>query len=152
MFILDPKIDVSEAKTIRLAGADYLIPTLMLRQTKKIAPLLPQILTIVNRRAKAFELLKKADGNDAALSEEERLDVLSSVTLTEDEADVAIKAVAFGLSRAYPAVTPDALCDMPIEISELMVALTTIISQTHATKEAKPGDAATAVESAAASP
>ncbi len=128
MLTLDPKIDTSEAKIIRLAGEDYLIPQLMLRQTVKIGPLIPQILKIINRRSKAFETL--ASGEVAA----DNADLMEAVSLSEDEIGVSVRVLAAGLSRAYPGVTLDELYDMPIEIGEIIVALTTVILQTRAVR------------------
>ncbi len=128
MLTLDPKVDTSEAKTIRLAGDDYFIPQLMLRQTVKIGPLIPQILKIINRRSKAFETL--ASGEVAA----DNADLMEAVSLSEDEIGVSVRVLAAGLSRAYPGVTLDELYDMPIEIGEIIVALTTVILQTRAVR------------------
>jgi len=138
MFALDPKIDVSEAKTISLAGQDYLIPPLMLRQTKRI-PMAP-LLEIMNRRAAAFAAL--TPGPDGKLPEPGP-EFLAAVTLTEEETDIAILALAAGLSRAYPSVTVDALNDMPISSTDVIIAVSTVLQQSHATKpaSASPGEA-----------
>jgi hypothetical protein len=139
----DPKIDVSEAKTIRLAGEDYYIPLLMLRQTVKIGPLIPQILRIVNRRSAAFNALaelaertKQAEQRGEPPPEQDNSELMEAIALSEEETTIAIKALAAGLSRAYPGVTVETLYDMPIEIGEIVVALTTVIMQTRAAKQA----------------
>jgi hypothetical protein len=133
-FQRDPNIDVSEGKTIVLAGEEFLIPTLVLRQTIPIHAMIPKCIGIVNRRAQAFTAAAKKELDDVGL--------LQELVMTPDEVEAAVRVIAAGMRRAYPAVTEDAIYDMPIEMGELVAAMTTVIQQTHAvrTEAPKPGE------------
>jgi hypothetical protein len=77
----DPKVDVTDAVTIKVGGREWYIPVLPLRQTVKIVPL-------------------------AA-----KLTGLSVKAIAEEHADAVVRIVHIALSRAYPAVTLDELYD-----------------------------------------
>ena len=156
MFERDPRVSVVDARPITLAGEDYLIPRLMLRQTIVIGPLMPAALRFINRRADAFKAVEKSAGKKnkpvdvATLSEHDRQSLIDAVTLTEEETGIALRIVCAGLQRLYPSVTLDALYDLPINPGELVIALPTIFAQAGTAKKAE--DAPPMGEKEAASP
>lgn len=156
MFERDPRVSVVDARTITLAGEDYLIPRLMLRQTIVIGPLMPAALRFINRRADAFKAVEKAAGKKnkpvdvAELSDHDRQRLIDAMTMTEDETEIALKIVRAGLSRLYPSATLDALYDLPINPAELVIALPAIFAQAGTAKKAE--ESAPVGETEAASP
>lgn len=136
---LDPKIDVSEALTISLAGREYLIPPLMFRQTVKIGPLMPAAMGILNRRAAARAALTVGPNGQVVFGEGEAEKFMAMIAMSEAEADAALRIIAAGLSRAYPGANFDALYDLPLNSAEIYAALSTVIGQTAATQPTKGG-------------
>ncbi len=93
MLTLDPKIDLSHAKTVRLAGEDYFLAPPVLRQTVKIGALVPSFMQIFSRRGlprrpDAENLRPDGDGDGS----------IEMAALSEDEMAIAVKMVAAGLS------------------------------------------------------
>ena len=154
-FDRDPRVSLVDARTITLAGEEYLIPRLMLRQTIVIGPLMPAALRFINRRADAFKAVEKSAGKKnkpvdvAALNEHDRENLIDAVTLSEEETEIALRIVCAGLGRLYPSVTLDALYDLPINPGELVMALPAIFAQAGTAKKAE--DAAPVGEEQAAS-
>jgi hypothetical protein len=109
-FTPDPKIDLSDAAVVTLAGRSFCVPILPLRQTIKIATLAPR-------------LGKAANGD---VTEEQMLDIATIVHLA--------------LTRAYPTLTFEAFLDLPITFEELWRAAPVILRQTRALAEAAPGE------------
>lgn len=149
---LDPKISLADAKTITLAGEEYWIPRLMLRQTIIIAPMMSAALPMLNRRARAFASL--SGRIDPALKiedigDDDRQALVEAMAFSQDDAEIALKIVHAALTRAYPSVRIDDLYDMPIKAGELIVAIPTIFAQSDTAKEAKgeptPGEAQAAI-------
>jgi hypothetical protein len=116
-FTPDPKIDLSDAAMVTLAGRSFYVPVLPLRQTIKIATLAPKL------------------GRDAVgdISEEQMLDVATIVHLA--------------LTRAYPTLTFEAFLDLPITFEELWRSAPVILRQTRALAENAPGEALAASRS-----
>ncbi len=133
--LLDPKIDVSEALKVTLGETEYLIPQLVLRQTAKIGPLLPIIIRLINRRAKAFEGVEAGSDGQLIMTSEQSANIITAMSLSAEETDAAIRIVCYGLSRAYPAATVDDLMDISITSDQLIAAMNTVVMQTHATKK-----------------
>lgn len=134
----DPRVELAEARKIRLGGEEFLIPRLMLRQTREIEPRMPAILRIVNRRAEALSGVPRDPATGKlAVGADEALDLMERLALTGDEIDVALKVIHAGLTRAYPNARLDELLDMPITIVEINDALTVIMAQAKVTDQAK---------------
>jgi hypothetical protein len=95
----DANLDKSTAKTITLAGKEYFVAPLPLRQVLAMADLLPKLkdITIENMSGTMFEPV--------------------------------IDLVQRSLLRVYPAVTKEDLLDMTITISELIAAIPVVIEQ-----------------------
>jgi hypothetical protein len=95
----DESIDLASARTVRLAGRDFYIAPLSLRQILAIADYVPKLSAI------GVESLSG-----------ERLAPLAEV-------------LWHGLRRAYPKLTRDEFFDLPITIAELVAALPVVIEQ-----------------------
>ena len=96
---LDPAIDLATARTVRLAGRDFHVAPLSLRQILAIADHVP-----------------KLSGIGADNLSGERLAPLAEVLWQ-------------GLRRAHPTLTRDEFFDLPITLAELVAALPTVIEQ-----------------------
>jgi len=115
----DPKIDIGESEKVTLGGQDWYVPKLALRQIKRIAPLIPDIIALLDRINAAAEAAR-ADANAAPFA------------LRADEIETVIAAVHIGLTRAYPHLTRDAFEDLPIPLGELITALRVVALQSRA--------------------
>ncbi|HWG07236.1 MAG TPA: hypothetical protein VG271_19710 [Beijerinckiaceae bacterium] len=109
-FTPDPKIDLTDAVVVTLAGRSFHVPVLPLRQTIKIAALAPK-------------LGRYAEGD---VTEEQMLDIATIVHVA--------------LTRAYPTLTFEAFLDLPITFEDLWRAAPIILRQTRALAEAQPGE------------
>jgi hypothetical protein len=96
---LDESIDLAAARTVRLAGRDFHVAPLSLRQILAIADHVP-----------------KLSGIDAGNLSGERLAPLAEV-------------LWHGLRRAHPRLTREEFYDLPITIAELVAALPVVIEQ-----------------------
>jgi hypothetical protein len=95
----DDTVDLSAARTVRLAGRDFYVAPLSLRQILAIADYVPKLSGIA------------ADNLSG-----ERLAPLAEV-------------LWHGLRRAHPRLTRDEFLDLPIPIGELVAALPVVIEQ-----------------------
>jgi hypothetical protein len=96
---LDESIDLSSARIVRLAGRDFYVPPLSLRQILAIADHVP-----------------KLPGLTADNMSGERLTPL-------------VEVLWHGLRRAHPRLTRDEFLDLPIPLGELVAALPVVIEQ-----------------------
>jgi hypothetical protein len=96
---VDASLDVAVARTVRLAGRDFYIAPLSLRQILAIADHVP-----------------KLSGITAETMSGERLLPLAEV-------------LWHGLRRAHPKLTRDEFLDLPIPLGELVAALPVVIEQ-----------------------
>ncbi len=107
----DEGIDLAAARTVRLAGRDFHVAPLSLRQIMAIADYVPKLSGITPENISA-----------------ERLTPLAEV-------------VWHGLRRAYPKLTRDEFLDLPIPLTELVAALPVVIEQAGGRKvEADAGE------------
>lgn len=95
----DESTDISAARVVRLAGRDFYIAPLSLRQILAIADHVP-----------------KLSGLTAETMSGERLMPLAEV-------------LWHGLRRAHPKLTRDEFFDLPIPLGELVAALPVVIEQ-----------------------
>ena len=96
---IDQSLDLSAARTVQLAGRDFYIAPLSLRQILAIADHVP-----------------KLSGISADAMSGERLTPLAEVLWQ-------------GLRRAHPKLTRDEFLDLPIPLGELVAALPVVIEQ-----------------------
>jgi hypothetical protein len=107
-------LDYSSAKIIKLAGMEYFVPVLALRQNRALVPLLQRVLP---------RLKQIGDGVGIREQDYDDLTVVAHVALT----------------RAYPDITIDQLLETNISLEELILAAPVIMEQTRAFKTIDPG-------------
>ena len=108
----DDSLDLTSARLVRLAGRDFYIAPLSLRQILAIADHVP-----------------KLSGITAETMSGERLAPLAEV-------------LWHGLRRAHPRLTRDEFLDLPIPLGELVAALPVVIEQAGGRKvEVSTGEA-----------
>jgi hypothetical protein len=110
----DQSIDLATARTVRLAGREFSIAPLTLRQTLAIADYVPKLAAITSENISG-----------------ERLAPLAEV-------------VWHGLRRAYPDLTREEFLELPITVAELATALPIVIEQAGSKKAESSGGEAPA--------
>ncbi len=95
----DESIDLSAARVVRLAGRDFYVAPLSLRQILAIADHVPKLSGITAENMSGERLLPLAE------------------------------VLWQGLRRAYPSLTRDEFFDLPIPLGELVAALPVVIEQ-----------------------
>lgn len=95
----DETIDLSGVREVRLAGRDWLVAPLSLRQILAIADFVP------------------------------KLSALSPDNFSGERVIPLAEIVWHGLRRAHPRLTHDEFFDLPISIAELIAALPVVIEQ-----------------------
>jgi hypothetical protein len=106
----DESVDLMEARTVRLAGRDFYVTPLSLRQILAIADYVP-----------------KLGGITAESLSGEKLSPLAEV-------------LWHGLRRAHPKLTREEFFDLPITIAELVAALPVVIEQAGGRKVDAAGE------------
>ena len=97
---LDPSVDITTAvRTVRLAGRDFYVAPLSLRQILAIADYVP------------------------------KLSGLSADTMSGERLMPIAEIVWHGLRRTYPTLTRDEFIDLPITVAELIAAVSVVIEQ-----------------------
>ena len=117
----DEKLDLAGARTVRLAGREWFVAPLSLRQILAIADFVPKLSAIS---------VEQLSG--------ERLAPLAEV-------------VWHGLRRVHPTLSRDEFFDLPITIGELVAALPVVIEQAGGRRLDADGEGAPAGEIVAAS-
>jgi hypothetical protein len=92
---------------VTLAGREWFVPTLALRQSRTVLPALMRVLPV----------LAELPSNEALLS--------------EDSFESIIDVVHVGLTRAYPTLTREDFLDLPISTVELIGAVAPVMRQTR---------------------
>lgn len=124
---LKPGIDCAEAAVISLAGKEWFIPLLAVRQNRLIIPRLIKVLPLI-------EAAKDPATNAF-------IDVFSESTM-----DLMNAIVHAALTRAYD-ISFDEFLDLPINPHDLMKAIPSIVKQTRffsegeGVQQAAPGEA-----------
>jgi hypothetical protein len=98
-FELDDRLDLADARKVRLGGRDFQFPPLSLRQILAIADQVPKLAAITADNISAERLMPAAE------------------------------VVWHGLRRAHPTLTRDEFFDLPITIAEMFAALPVVIEQ-----------------------
>lgn len=117
--------------TIKLAGKDYYVDKLRLRERIEIA----------QRAEKVKETYEKFPSKEA-------IQAGASVKLTEDDYLNLVDVIRLGLVRLYPTVTREELLDEPIEFDELFEAYPVIIAQGISRRASSSGEATAANQTA----
>ena len=115
---LNPNFDYVGVPVITLAGVEYFIPVLAIRQTRKVVPALMEIMPNLTQ-------------------------ISTNPTLIDEATYDRIVSIVFNaLTRAYPDVSLDWLLDQPISVVEMVNSLKTIAAQTGLFKKvANAGEA-----------
>ena len=95
----DQSVELASARTIRLAGRDFYVAPLSLRQILAVADYVPKLSGITAENMSSERLLPVAE------------------------------VLWHGLRRAHPGLTRDEFLDLPITLAELVGALPTVIEQ-----------------------
>jgi hypothetical protein len=109
-FDIDEKVDLTQARTVTLAGRELKVAPLPLRQVIAISDVVP---------------------NFAALN---------SGKVGAEAFDPLVEVVWRGLLRAYPQLTKDELLDLPITMADLVAAVSVVIEQAGGRKEGAAGE------------
>lgn len=123
----DPKVDCARAAVITLAGREFFVPFLALRQARIVVPGL-------------LKLMPRFNAIQARVADGEALGV---ALLERDDVELMIDVVHAGLTRAYPELSRDDVLDLDAGFSELIAALAVIAKQTGlfaAAESAAPGE------------
>jgi len=106
----DPKIDCVNAPVVTLAGREWFVPVLAMRQARVVVPGLMRLMPV---------LQAMQTGDAVAMSH-----------LSQENFDTIVDVVHGALTRAYPALTREAFLDLPASTPELVAALTIVTRQT----------------------
>ena len=115
----NPNIDCSGAPVVTLAGREWFVPVLAMRQARVVVPALMRLMPV---------LRDMQSGEPAAMAR-----------LSSDDYDAIIAVVHAALTRAYPELSREAFLDLPASTPELVAALGVVTRQTGFFK---PADAA----------
>jgi hypothetical protein len=106
----DPKVDCAGAPIIALAGCEWFVPVLAMRQARVVVPGLMRLMPV---------LQALQSGEAAAMAQ-----------LSEANFDAIVDVVHAALTRAYPAFSREEFLDLPASTPQLIAALTVITRQT----------------------
>jgi hypothetical protein len=123
----DPKIDCARAQIVELAGQEFFVAPLALRQARIAVPGLLKLMPRLNA------IQARIGAGDA----------LGAALLDRDDVELMIDVVHSGLSRAYPAFSREDLLDLEAGFAELIAALAVIARQTglfSAVENIPPGE------------
>jgi hypothetical protein len=110
----DPKVDCARAPVVCVAGQEFFVPVLALRQARIVVPGLLKLMPRLNA-------IQTSIGAG---------DPLAAASLDQDDVELMIDVVHCGLTRAYPDFTRDDLLDLAGGFTELIAALGIIARQT----------------------
>lgn len=115
----DPAVDCLGAPVVTLAGREWFVPILAMRQARIVVPGLMRLMPVL-------QSLQSGDASAMAQLDEETFEAILDV-------------VHAALTRAYPTLTREAFLDLPASTPELIAALAVVTRQTGFFKA---GDAA----------
>ncbi|ARN82173.1 hypothetical protein [Methylocystis bryophila] len=113
----DPQIDCANAAVVTLAGREWFVPVLAMRQARIVVPALMRLMPVLQN-------LQNGAAEGAA-------------QLSEAEFDAILDVVYAALTRAYPRLSRDAFLDLPASTPELIAALAVVTRQTGFFKPAE---------------
>jgi hypothetical protein len=105
----DPKIDCAAAPVVTLAGREWFIPPLAMRQSRSVVPTLMRILPVLE------------------FGESPKIDAMRA--FGEAQLDDLVNVVHGALTRAYPQLSRDEFLDLPIRLEELFAAIPVVAQQ-----------------------
>lgn len=113
----DPAVSCVGAPVVTLAGREWFVPMLAMRQARIVVPGLMRLMPV----------LQSLQGGDVA----------AMARLDEETYDTILSVVHAALTRAYPALTREAFLDLPASTPELIAALAVVTRQTGFFKPAE---------------
>jgi hypothetical protein len=113
----EPSIDCSGAPVVTLAGREWFVPVLAMRQARIVVPALMRLMPV----------LQSLQSGEAA-------------PLSEQDYDAILDVVHAALTRAYPRLTREEFLDLPASTPELIAALAVVTRQTGFFKPADGGE------------
>jgi hypothetical protein len=106
----DPQVDCANAAVVTLAGREWFVPALAMRQARIVVPALMRLMPVLqNLQSGATE---------------------GAAQLSENDYDAILDVVHAALTRAYPRLTRDEFLDLPASTPELIAALAVVTRQT----------------------
>jgi len=106
----DPNIDCAGAPVVTLAGREWFVPVLAMRQARVVVPALMRLMPV---------LQEMQSGQPSAMAR-----------LSEENYDAIIAVVHAALTRAYPELSRERFLDLPASTPELVAALGVVTRQT----------------------
>ena len=106
----DPNINCSGAPVVTLAGREWFVPVLAMRQARVVVPALMRLMPV---------LQEMQSGQPGAMAR-----------LSEENYDAIIAVVHAALTRAYPELSREMFLDLPASTPELVAALGVVTRQT----------------------
>ncbi len=116
--------------TIRLAGNDYYVAPLLLRQ----------IIANVTLAGKVFPALRKYATLLKAVAADKPTEALPDIAIDEADLLALVDYVRNGLVRLYPGVCREDILDQPVTILQLMMACDVVSSQSGGVKDTDAGE------------
>ena len=116
-YTADPSLDYAACPVVTLAGREWFVPALAMRQARVVVPALMRVMPLLGRM----------QGGDGA----------AMAGLSEDHFDNIIAIVHAALTRAYPDLTREEFLDLPASMTELIAALGVVTRQTGLFKPAE---------------
>jgi len=113
----DPQIDCANAAVVTLAGREWFVPVLAMRQARIVVPALMRLMPVLQN-------LQNGTAEGVA-------------QLAEVDYDAILDVVHAALTRAYPRLTRDEFLDLPASTPELIAALAVVTRQTGFFKPAE---------------
>jgi len=108
---LDPACDKARCRKIELAGREFFIAPLPLRQVLAVSDLMP------------------------------RLSGITAQNFGRDNVDAVIDLLWYGLLKAHPHLTKDDLLDLPITLADLMNVVPVVLEQAGGKRADPAGEA-----------
>jgi hypothetical protein len=113
----DPQIDCANAAVVTLAGREWFVPVLAMRQARIVVPALMRLMPVLQNLQ-----------NGATMG---------VAQLSQADYDAILDVVHAALTRAYPRLTRDEFLDLPASTPELIAALAVVTRQTGFFKPAE---------------
>lgn len=124
-------VDLTDAIDLHFGGETFKVARLMLREATRIGPILPGVLNAINRRAAVLNGYPRGVDGVPMIPEADVTAVLLATSLTEEEAELSLKVILAGISRAHPHVTLEDLWELPARPADLIVAVNAVLAQSH---------------------
>lgn len=106
----DPQVDCATAAVVTLAGREWFVPVLAMRQARIVVPALMRLMPVLQNLQ-----------NGATMG---------VAQLSQADYDAILDVVHAALTRAYPRLTRDEFLDLPASTPELIAALAVVTRQT----------------------